>query len=154
MIRSAREVKRIRSLAIPPAWKNVWICPRPDGHLQATGIDAKGRKQYKYHPDWRTVRDEAKYERVMSFARNLPKMAVHLWLTGYHFLRYLYFYRMLHRHNAGAISVRVNLSKFRAKEKDLRGIVDPQEQSDKGTGRSIRRARRTASQVEAEREFP
>ena len=55
------------------------------------------------------------------------KMAVHLGLTGYHFLRYLYFYRMLHRHNAGAISVRVNLSKFRAKEKDLRGIVDPQE---------------------------
>ena len=67
-------MKRIRSLAIPPAWKNVWICPRPDGHLQATGIDAKGRKQYKYHPDWRAVRDEAKYERVMSFARNLPKI--------------------------------------------------------------------------------
>jgi DNA topoisomerase-1 len=74
MIRSSTDVKRIRSLAIPPAWKNVWICPRPDGHLQATGIDAKGRKQYKYHPDWRTVRDEAKYERVMLFARNLPKI--------------------------------------------------------------------------------
>jgi DNA topoisomerase I len=74
VIRSSRELQRIRSLVIPPAWKNVWICPRPDGHLQATGIDAKGRKQYKYHPDWRTVRDEAKYERVMSFARNLPKI--------------------------------------------------------------------------------
>jgi DNA topoisomerase I len=79
-------LRRIRSLVIPPAWKNVWICPRPDGHLQATGIDAKGRKQYKYHPEWRAVRDEAKYERVMSFARNLPKMrarvAEHLQLPG------------------------------------------------------------------------
>jgi DNA topoisomerase-1 len=74
LIRNLTELKRIRLLAIPPAWKNVWICPRPDGHLQATGIDAKGRKQYKYHSDWRTVPDEAKYERVMSFARALPEI--------------------------------------------------------------------------------
>jgi DNA topoisomerase I len=74
VIKDSSELKRIRSLAIPPAWKNVWICKQANGHLQATGIDARGRKQYKYHPDWRAVRDEAKYERVMSFARNLPKI--------------------------------------------------------------------------------
>ena len=74
MIKDSTELKRIRSLAIPPAWRNVWICKQANGHLQATGVDAKGRKQYKYHPDWRTVRDEAKYERVMSFARTLPKI--------------------------------------------------------------------------------
>lgn len=61
-------------LVIPPAWRNVWICRDSNGHLQATGIDAKGRKQYKYHPDWRTIRDEAKYERLMSFARTLPRI--------------------------------------------------------------------------------
>lgn len=74
IIKDSAELKRIRSLAIPPAWKNVWICRQANGHLQATGLDAKGRKQYKYHPDWRTVRDEAKYERIMSFARTLPKI--------------------------------------------------------------------------------
>jgi DNA topoisomerase I len=74
VIKKSEELQRIRSLAIPPAWKNVWICPRANGHLQATGIDARGRKQYKYHPDWREVRDAAKYERVMSFARTLPKI--------------------------------------------------------------------------------
>jgi DNA topoisomerase-1 len=74
IIKDTTELRRIRSLAIPPAWRNVWICRQANGHLQATGIDAKGRKQYKYHPDWRTVRDEAKYERVMSFARTLPRI--------------------------------------------------------------------------------
>jgi len=68
------ELKRIRALAIPPAWKEVWICPRPNGHLQATGLDSKGRKQYRYHANWRKVRDAAKYEHVMSFARALPKI--------------------------------------------------------------------------------
>ncbi len=63
---------RIRSLAIPPAWNDVWICPWPNGHLQATGRDAKGRKQYRYHPRWRQVRDEAKFERVVAFSRALP----------------------------------------------------------------------------------
>jgi DNA topoisomerase IB len=73
-IRDPSEFKRIRSLAIPPAWERVWICPQANGHLQATGIDAKGRKQHKYHPIWRTVRDEAKFERLLSFAEVLPKI--------------------------------------------------------------------------------
>ena len=63
---------RIRSLAIPPAWTDVWICAHPNGHLQATGRDARGRKQYRYHPRWRTVRDEAKYGRMASFGGALP----------------------------------------------------------------------------------
>ena len=73
-IRDPAELKRIRSLVIPPAWERVWICPRANGHLQVTGIDAKGRKQYKYHPSWRAVRDEAKFEKLLSFAETLPKI--------------------------------------------------------------------------------
>ncbi|UVW27385.1 DNA topoisomerase IB [Massilia sp. H6] len=63
---------RIKALVIPPAWQDVWICPSANGHLQATGRDAKGRKQYRYHPKWRTVRDEVKYERMLSFGNALP----------------------------------------------------------------------------------
>ena len=63
---------RIRSLAVPPAWTDVWICPSPSGHLQATGRDARGRKQYRYHPRWREARDETKYERMLAFGRALP----------------------------------------------------------------------------------
>ncbi|MDB5729417.1 MAG: topoisomerase [Noviherbaspirillum sp.] len=63
---------RIKALAIPPAWTDVWICPRDDGHIQATGRDAKKRKQYRYHARWRNVRDEAKYERMLSFSKALP----------------------------------------------------------------------------------
>jgi DNA topoisomerase I len=66
--------ERIRSLAIPPAWTDVWICPDPLGHLQATGIDAAGRKQYLYHPLWRERRDRAKFERMLRFARALPRL--------------------------------------------------------------------------------
>ena len=62
----------IRSLAIPPAWTDVWICTSRRGHLQATGRDARGRKQYRYHPDWRAVRDEAKYGRMIAFGQALP----------------------------------------------------------------------------------
>ena len=65
---------RIRSLAIPPAWENVWICPREDGHLQATGRDARGRKQYRYHRRWREVRDDTKYGRMLAFAKALPRI--------------------------------------------------------------------------------
>jgi DNA topoisomerase-1 len=65
-------LSRIRSLVIPPAWTNVWICPSPNGHLQATGRDARGRKQSRYHPKWREVRDETKYERMMLFGNALP----------------------------------------------------------------------------------
>jgi DNA topoisomerase-1 len=67
-------LRRIRSLAIPPAWEKVWICAQATGHLQATGFDAKGRKQYKYHPTWRAARDEGKFERLFSFADALPKI--------------------------------------------------------------------------------
>src|SRR5688572_32799145 len=65
-------VDRIRSLAIPPAWTDVWICADPRGHVQATGIDAAGRKQYRYHDDWREHRDRIKFEEMLDFARKLP----------------------------------------------------------------------------------
>ena len=71
-IHDPEELRRIKSLAIPPAWTDVWICPSPRGHLQATGRDARGRKQYRYHPRWREVRDETKYERMISFGEALP----------------------------------------------------------------------------------
>ncbi len=67
-------VARIRSLAIPPAWREVWICPHPMGHIQATGIDAAGRKQYRYHDRWRTRRDQQKFDSMIEFARALPAM--------------------------------------------------------------------------------
>jgi DNA topoisomerase-1 len=73
-IRDGAELRRIKRLAIPPAWTNVWICPDPRGHLQATGRDAKGRKQYRYHERFRAVRDEDKYARMVDFARVLPKI--------------------------------------------------------------------------------
>jgi DNA topoisomerase-1 len=65
-------LKRIRSLAIPPAYTDVWICPKANGHIQATGRDAKGRKQYRYHPAFREIRESTKYERVLEFAKALP----------------------------------------------------------------------------------
>ena len=71
-IRDADEIKRINALAIPPAYTDVWICPDPRGHLQAVGRDARGRKQYRYHPRWREVRDCNKYERLLDFGRALP----------------------------------------------------------------------------------
>jgi DNA topoisomerase-1 len=67
-------LKRIKALVIPPAWKEVWICPDPQGHLQATGRDARGRKQSRYHKRWREIRDETKYGRMIAFARALPKI--------------------------------------------------------------------------------
>lgn len=73
-VRDRRTLERIRSLAIPPAWTDVWICPIAEGHLQATGRDARRRKQYRYHPRWRTVRDETKYERLTLFAETLPRI--------------------------------------------------------------------------------
>jgi DNA topoisomerase I len=73
-IKDAALLKRIRSIVIPPAWERVWICPSANGHLEATGFDAKGRKQYKYHSTWRLVRDEAKFERLHLFAAVLPKI--------------------------------------------------------------------------------
>ena len=73
-VRDADALERIHSLAIPPAWTDVWICPRAEGHLQATGHDARGRKQYRYHPRWTQVRDETKFHRLTAFARALPRL--------------------------------------------------------------------------------
>ncbi len=72
IVRDKDVLARIRSLVIPPAWVDVWICTQANGHLQATGRDARGRKQSRYHPKWRQVRDETKYERMMQFAAALP----------------------------------------------------------------------------------
>ena len=85
-VRDAATLERIRKLAIPPAWTDVWICPKANGHIQATGRDARGRKQYKYHPQFREVREGTKYEHMMEFARALPairaRLAEHMALRG------------------------------------------------------------------------
>ncbi|HKG24294.1 MAG TPA: hypothetical protein VKB09_01545 [Thermomicrobiales bacterium] len=73
-IRDERELARIKALVIPPAWTDVWICPSPRGHIQATGRDARGRKQYRYHPRWRALRDETKYGRLQAFGETLPRL--------------------------------------------------------------------------------
>jgi len=73
-LQDSAELKRIACLAIPPAYENVWICMDPRGHLQATGRDARGRKQYRYHPEWRSVRDDAKFDRMTTFAEALPRL--------------------------------------------------------------------------------
>jgi DNA topoisomerase-1 len=72
------DLSRIRDLGIPPAWRDVWICPSPRGHLQATGTDAAGRKQYLYHPEWRTRRDAQKFADMERFARALPALRAHV----------------------------------------------------------------------------
>jgi DNA topoisomerase IB len=71
-MREPEVLERINELAIPPAWRDVWICPYPNGHIQAIGTDAAGRRQYRYHDVWRKKRDEAKHDRVLEFARRLP----------------------------------------------------------------------------------
>jgi DNA topoisomerase-1 len=67
-------LERIKDLAVPPAWEDVWLCPDPLGHLQATGVDAAGRRQYLYHPRWRERRDREKFEHMLSFAKRLPRL--------------------------------------------------------------------------------
>jgi len=74
VVRAADTLARIKSLAIPPAWREVWICPLANGHLQATGRDARGRKQYRYHPAWRRERDATKYARMIAFGHALPRI--------------------------------------------------------------------------------
>ena len=85
-MKDADELQRIRMLAIPPAWTDVWICVQPNGHLQATGRDAKRRKQYRYHARWREARDGTKYGRLVAFGRALPRIRertdAHLALPG------------------------------------------------------------------------
>ena len=71
-------LERIESLVIPPAWKDVWICPYPNGHIQAVGTDAAGRRQYLYHPQWRTERDEEKFDRVLDLSKRLPDWRAHV----------------------------------------------------------------------------
>src|SRR5262245_48009298 len=77
-IRDPEVLRRIKALVIPPAWTEVWICPRPNGHIQATGRDAKGRKQYRYHLRWRAVRDATKYDRLVAFGEALPQLRARL----------------------------------------------------------------------------
>jgi DNA topoisomerase-1 len=77
-VRDAATLSRIRALAIPPAWTAVWISPDPHGHIQATGRDARNRKQYRYHAKWRAVRDEAKYSRLVEFCAALPRLRRHI----------------------------------------------------------------------------
>src|SRR3984893_17712937 len=74
LIRDEQQLLRIKRLAIPPAYTGVWICPLPNGHIQATGRDARGRKQYRYHERWREVRDVNKYDRIVAFGNELPKI--------------------------------------------------------------------------------
>jgi DNA topoisomerase I len=85
-VRDKETLARIKSLVIPPAWNDVWICPIPNGHLQATGRDARGRKQSRYHPRWREVRDQSKYEHMLHFGATLPaireRVDKHLTLPG------------------------------------------------------------------------
>jgi DNA topoisomerase-1 len=72
LLQDRARIEAIRALAIPPAWTDVWICPNPDGHLLATGRDARGRKQYRYHPNWREIRDATKFDRMVPFGAALP----------------------------------------------------------------------------------
>ena len=85
-IEDAALLKRLKALAIPPAWSDVWICPKPDGHIQATGRDAKGRKQYRYHTKFREVRESTKYHHLLTFAASLAsirrKLREHLGWSG------------------------------------------------------------------------
>ena len=73
-LRDPDELARCRDLVIPPAWRQVWICPHPAGHIQATGVDAAGRKQYLYHPQWRARRDAAKFDHLLEVAHRLPEL--------------------------------------------------------------------------------
>lgn len=74
VVRDAKTLRRIRALVIPPAWRDVWICPHANGHIQCTGRDERGRKQYLYHARWEEKRDEAKYDHMREFAAALPKI--------------------------------------------------------------------------------
>ncbi|HMC88776.1 MAG TPA: DNA topoisomerase IB, partial [Gemmataceae bacterium] len=77
-LRARLQLQRIRALVIPPAWTHVWICPKANGHLQATGRDARGRKQYLYHSRWRQLRDQTKFDRMVEFGRALPGIRKHI----------------------------------------------------------------------------
>jgi DNA topoisomerase-1 len=78
IVRDEAELERVRSLVLPPAWTDVWICATADGHIQATARDAKGRKQYRYHPRYRALRDETKFNRMLDFSHHLPQIRRHV----------------------------------------------------------------------------
>ena len=73
-IAQVETLERIRELTIPPAWQDVWICPWPNGHIQAVGTDARGRRQYRYHDHWRELRDREKFDRMLEFGQALPRL--------------------------------------------------------------------------------
>src|SRR5690606_8929211 len=77
LVKDENLIKRFHSLVIPPAWKNVWISPSKNGHLQATGIDVKGRKQYIYHPEWQQMQHKNKFARIIEFGKSLPRSEEH-----------------------------------------------------------------------------
>ena len=72
------ELLRFKHLVLPPAWTKVWICPKANGHLQATGVDVAGRKQYRYHPDWNKLRNQTKYYRLLDFGKVMPAIRLQL----------------------------------------------------------------------------
>ena len=78
IIKDKAQIQRIQKLVIPPAWTNVWICPLQNGHIQATGFDIRGRKQYRYHPQWNEVRNQTKFHRLLEFGKALPKLRLRL----------------------------------------------------------------------------
>ncbi|MBV9933662.1 MAG: DNA topoisomerase IB [Actinobacteria bacterium] len=121
-VTDADTLARISALAVPPAWTDVWICPRPNGHIQAVGFDDRGRRQYRYHDEWRTRRDGEKFDRMLDFARALPRLreVCDEYLAG----------RGLTRERVTACAVRLlDLGFFRigteeyAKENDTRGLA-------------------------------
>ncbi len=77
-IKDKKEILRIKKLAIPPAWTNVWICPEENGHIQATGFDVKGRKQYRYHQSWQLLRNQTKFHHLFEFGKLLPSLRLKL----------------------------------------------------------------------------
>ncbi|HUR11920.1 MAG TPA: hypothetical protein VM012_11150 [Flavitalea sp.] len=77
-VKDKTTLERIKKLVLPPAWTNVWICPQANGHIQATGMDVKGRKQYKYHPDWHSLRHQTKFHHLYEFGKALPKIRLKL----------------------------------------------------------------------------
>src|SRR5947209_2100489 len=74
LVTDEETLHRVKRLVIPPAWTNIWICKKPNGHIQVTGYDAKGRKQYRYHPQWEILRNETKFHRLYEFGKVLPSI--------------------------------------------------------------------------------
>jgi DNA topoisomerase-1 len=151
-VRDAKTLRRIRGLAIPPAWEDVWICRDARGHLQATGRDARGRKQYRYHDNWRAVRDDAKFARLTAFARALPrirrKVTAHLRRRGLTRERVLAAVVKL----LETTLVRVGNDEY-ARENDSFGLTTMQDRHARVNGQQVRFAFRGKSGVRHEVEL-